>query len=81
MEPFGVHWNESIAGVVDVFIEASMRRQALARLLLGNVLRFLHDQYFTMVETHVPAQNEPAVALFRGLGFQQVDTGHRYRRI
>jgi ribosomal protein S18 acetylase RimI-like enzyme len=34
-----------------------------------------------MVETHVPAQNEPAVALFRGLGFQQVDTGHRYRRI
>jgi ribosomal protein S18 acetylase RimI-like enzyme len=80
MEPFGVHWNESIAGVVDVLIEESMRRQGVARLLLGNVLRFLHDQYFTMVETQVPSENAPVLELFRGLGFQQVDTGHRYRR-
>jgi ribosomal protein S18 acetylase RimI-like enzyme len=52
----------------------------VGRLLLGNVMRFLHDQYFTMVETQVNPDNAPAVGLFRGLGFQQIDMGHRYRR-
>lgn len=80
MEPFSLHWNESAVGVVDVFIDESVRRQGVGRLLIGNVLRFLHDQYFTMVEAQVPADNDPAVALYRGLGFQQIDTGHRYRR-
>jgi ribosomal protein S18 acetylase RimI-like enzyme len=52
----------------------------VARLLLGNVMRFLHDQYFTLIETQVSPDNPAAVGLFRGLGFQQIDAGHQYRR-
>lgn len=80
MEPFSLRWNESAVGVLSISIAENVRRLGVARLLLGNVLRFLHDQYFTLVETHVPPDNLPAVGLFRGLGFQQIDVGHRYRR-
>jgi ribosomal protein S18 acetylase RimI-like enzyme len=81
MEPFSLRWNESAIGIVDLFIDESVRRQGVARLLLGNVMRFLHDQYFTLVEAQVPLENASAVALFKGLGFQQIDIGHRYRKV
>lgn len=80
MEPFSVRWNESVVGVVDVFVDESVRRQGVARLLLGNVMRFLHDQYFTLVEAQVRPDNAAALGALKGLGFQQIDTGHRYRR-
>jgi len=80
MEPFSLRWNESAVGILGVSVEENVRRQGVARLLLGNVLRFLLDQYFTLVESQVPPGNAAAVGLFRGLGFQQVDVGHRYRR-
>ncbi len=80
MEPFSMRWNESAVGVVHVGIDPSVRRQGLARLLLGNILRFLHDQYFTLVEAQVDPGNTAASGLFRGLGFQQVDVGRRYRK-
>lgn len=80
MEPFGQNWNESAVGILDVGVEPAMRRQGVARLLLGNVMRFLHDQYFTLVEAHVPADNTAALQLFRGLSFQRVDEGKLYQR-
>jgi ribosomal protein S18 acetylase RimI-like enzyme len=80
MEPFSLRWNESAVGLVDVSVEEPVRRQGVARLLLGNVMRFLHDQYFTLVEAQVCPDNAAALGLFRGLGFKQIDTGRRYRR-
>lgn len=80
MEPFSVRWNESAVGIVDISIDESVRRQGVARLLLGNIMRFLHDQYFTLVEAQVDPGNNAGIGLFRGLGFQQIDVGHRYRR-
>ncbi len=80
MEPFSLRWNESAVGLLDLSIDPSVRRQGVARLLLGNVMRFLHDQYFTLVEAQVRPENTAGVALLKGLGFQQVDVGHCYRR-
>jgi ribosomal protein S18 acetylase RimI-like enzyme len=80
MEPYSQRWNEHAVGVLHVRIEEPFRRQGAARLLLGNVLRFYHDQYFTLVEAQVPAVDTGALGLFRGLGFQQIDTGRVYRR-
>jgi ribosomal protein S18 acetylase RimI-like enzyme len=80
MEPFSVRWNESAVGIVDVRIAELVRRQGVARLLLGNVMRFLHDQYFTLVEAQVDPANTAGVGLFRGLGFQQIDVGRQYRK-
>jgi len=80
MEPYCQRWNEHPIGILHVRVEEPFRRQGLARLLLGNVLRFYHDQYFTLVEAQVPQNDAAALALFRGLGFQQIDTGRVYRR-
>jgi ribosomal protein S18 acetylase RimI-like enzyme len=79
LDPFNPRWNEHAIGVLHVEIEPSHRRQGLARLLLGNVLRFYHDQYFTLVEAQVRQSDAPGVALLRGLGFQPIDTGYQYR--
>ena len=80
MEPFSLRWNESVVGVTGITNDKSVQRQGVARLLLGNIMRCLHDQYFTLVECQVPPDNAPALGLFRGLGFLQVDTGRRYRK-
>lgn len=80
MEPYSQRWNEHPIGILHVRIEEPYRRQGLARLLLGNVLRFYHDQYFTLVEAQVPQGEAAAQGLFRGLGFQQIDAGRVYRR-
>lgn len=79
MDSFSPRWNEHPVGILHVEIEEDLRRQGLARLLLGNLLRCYHDQYFTLVEAQVREHDAPALGLFRGLGFQQVDAGHLYR--
>lgn len=80
MEPYSQRWNEHAIGILDVCIEERFRRQGLARLLLGNVMRYYHDQYFTLVEAQAAQGDARAQSLFRGLGFQQIDTGRLYRR-
>ena len=80
MDPYSQRWNEQAVGVLRCEVEEGHRRQGLARLLLGNVLRHYHDQYFTLVEAQVRQEDAAALALLRGLGFQQVDAGHAYRR-
>jgi ribosomal protein S18 acetylase RimI-like enzyme len=80
MDPFSPHWSEHAIGIVELEVVPQRRRQGLARFLLLQVLRHLHEQFFTLVEVQARSDNEPALALLRGLGFRQVDTGHNYRR-
>jgi ribosomal protein S18 acetylase RimI-like enzyme len=80
MDPFSDRWNEHAVGIVAVDVAEGHRRQGLARLLLGQVLRFYHDQYFTLAEAQVSPDNAPALGLVRGLGFHQVDAGHLFRK-
>jgi ribosomal protein S18 acetylase RimI-like enzyme len=79
METFSQRWNEHAIGLVDVEIRQDLRRQGLARFLLGLVLRHFHDQYFTLAEMQVNGHNEPAARLLQGLGFTQVDSGQLFR--
>jgi ribosomal protein S18 acetylase RimI-like enzyme len=80
METFAGKWNEHAIGVTDIVVPEEMRRQGLAKFLLSQILRYLHDQFFSVLEIQVRADNAAALALLHGLGFQQVDTGHIYRR-
>jgi ribosomal protein S18 acetylase RimI-like enzyme len=57
-----------------------MRRQGLAKFLMAQILRYLQDQFFNLVEIQVQADNTAAIELLRGLGFEQVDAGHIYRK-
>ena len=48
--------------------------------LLTQVMRNLQEQYYGIVEVQVPELNAPTMALFRSLGFTEVDVGRVYRR-
>jgi ribosomal protein S18 acetylase RimI-like enzyme len=80
METFLPRWSEHAIGIVELEVVPERRRQGLARFLLLQVLRHLQEQFFSVVEVQARADNEAGLALFRGLGFQQVDSGHSYRK-
>ena len=80
MEGLSWRWGSPSVGLVDLLVEERFRRQGLAKLLLANVLQYLQDQYFAIVEVHVGETNQPARALFRGLGFEEVDAGSSYQK-
>lgn len=70
----GVH----AVGIVDTQVSGAQRRQGLARYLLGEALRQLHGQGVAVAEVHVADDNAAALTLFRGLGFNQVDSAVLY---
>jgi ribosomal protein S18 acetylase RimI-like enzyme len=79
METYAGRWGEHAIGISDIIVPPDMRRQGLAKFLLTQILRYLHDQFFTLIEIHAPAGNTAAVNLLHSLGFEQVDTGRIYR--
>jgi ribosomal protein S18 acetylase RimI-like enzyme len=56
-----------------------MRRQGLGRFMLAQLLRFFHDQFFTLAEIQTDANDVAGEGLLRGLGFKTVDEGVQYR--
>jgi ribosomal protein S18 acetylase RimI-like enzyme len=80
MEGFSWRWNLPSVGVYDLEVRPELRHKGLAKLLLFQILRYLQDQFFGLVEVHVADDNEAALGLLRGLGFEQVDVGQTYRK-
>jgi ribosomal protein S18 acetylase RimI-like enzyme len=79
METYSVRWNEHAVGITDLVVPDDLRRQGLAKFLLTQILRYLHDQFFSIVEIQTRADNTAAINLLRNLGFNQVDAGHIYK--
>lgn len=80
MEGYSGRWNQPAAGILEIQVRPELRRLGLAKFLLAQLLRYLQDQYFGIAEVQSPDRNQPAVALFRTLGFEQVDVGRVYRK-
>ncbi len=80
METYVSTWNEHAIGITDIVVAEEMRRQGLAKFLLVQILRFFQDQFYTIAEMQVHANNLAGINLLQSLGFQQVDAGHRYRK-
>ena len=66
-------WGVHAIGIADLEVEAEHQRQGLARFLLGESFRYLVQNGFTVAEVHVPEENEPALAVFKSLGFEPAD--------
>ena len=66
-------WGVNAVGVVDLSVPAARQRQGLAKFLLGEAFRLLHADGVAMAEVHVAEDNVAAVAMFRSLGFEEVD--------
>jgi ribosomal protein S18 acetylase RimI-like enzyme len=80
METYNARWNEHAIGITDIVVPDEMRRQGLAKFLIAQILRYLQDQFFSLVEIQARADNAAAINLLRSLGFNQVDTGHSFRK-
>jgi ribosomal protein S18 acetylase RimI-like enzyme len=80
MEGFSWRWGLPAVGLVDVMVRETLRRQGLAKFLVVSILRYLQEQYFGLVEVQSSDQNQAALKLFQGLGFEQVDFGQVFRK-
>ena len=80
MEGFSWRWGLPAVGIVNLVTRDDVRRQGLAKFLMVNLLRYLQEQYFGLVEVQSIERNQPTVKLFQSLGFEQVDFGRVYKR-
>ena len=80
MDLYAWRWHQAAAGLYDIDVIPTLRRQGLSKYLFAHMLRYLHDQFYTLVEAHAPASNPAAVQLLLSLGFKQVDEGRVYEK-
>ena len=75
IEPLSSHWRFPAAGVCDVLVEPTMRRRGCATLLMSEIHIELRRRGVIVGEVQTMQTNAPALALYRKLGYHQVDTG------
>lgn len=80
MEGFSYRWGVPTAGVLSIQTREDCRRLGLGKLLMSNVLNYLQEQYFGLVEVHAMESNQAGVGLIKSLGFQKVDFGRTYKQ-
>jgi ribosomal protein S18 acetylase RimI-like enzyme len=80
MEGFSRAWGETSVGLLHVEVVPELRRQGVARFLFAQTFRYLQDQFFTLIETQAPQEDQAMLNLCAGTGFAPADTGHLYRR-
>jgi RimJ/RimL family protein N-acetyltransferase len=81
MDLLGATWGMRAAGLTDLeVLVSSNRRQGLALYIVGEALRHSQTQGIMVVEAQVDAANLAAQALFKKLGFVEVDQAVRYRK-
>ncbi len=78
LETMAGAWGVHAVGIVDLEVTSERRRRGLATNLLGEAFRQLHTQGVSLVEVHVPEENEAARAVFANLGFEQIDASTLY---
>lgn len=70
----------TIAGLLDLWIRDDLRGRGLGTFLVGEVLRAVQADGVPQVDVQVAEANAAGLALFRKLGFQQVDRGYILRK-
>jgi len=80
MDPIGAAGVSRQAGLIELFVEESLRRRGLAVFLLSEACRQFQREGVTRVEALSPEANRAALGLFHKLGFQQAGQGAVYRK-
>ena len=79
MDPFAWRWHQPAAGVIDIEVRPSARRLGLGKYLMFQVLRYIQEQFYSLVEIQVSASNQAGIQLLQTIGFRQVDEGRVYQ--
>jgi ribosomal protein S18 acetylase RimI-like enzyme len=80
MVGFCQRWGVPAVGIVDLQVRPELRRQGLAKFLMVHLMRYIQEQFFSLIEVQAPETNTTVVVLYRGLGFERVDTARTYRK-
>lgn len=78
MDLYALRSHTPQVGLFDVWVREAYRHQGLGKLLLVEVLRYLHEQFYALAEVHVAADNTAGLALAQSLGFAKVERGRRF---
>jgi ribosomal protein S18 acetylase RimI-like enzyme len=81
MEPFSHHWQRPTVGIFDFEVNPTYRQQGIGRFFLSLIMKYIQDQFFTLVELQLEETNHHGLQFLRSLDFQHVDTGNVYLRI
>jgi len=80
MEPSGTAGVGRAAGLMDLYVDESLRRRGLAVFLLSEAFRQFIRQGILQVEVQATQHNAAALGLFRKLGFQETGQGSLFRK-
>ncbi len=80
MDGIGYKWQMPAIGIVDMVVESGLRKQAMGKFLLYQMLRYLQEQFFGTAEVHIDSTNTFAIDMAKKFGFVQVDEAVAYSR-
>jgi len=80
MGPLAASWGIHAAGLIELEVDPAHQRQGLATFLLGEAMRRFQVHGVSLFEAQTMCHNAAALALYRKLGFTEVDQGAVYRK-
>ncbi len=80
LDPIGATGVSRQTGLIDLVVEAHLRRRGLAVFLLSEACRQFQREGVTRMEAQVMQDNRAALGLFDKLGFRQAGQGRVYRK-
>jgi ribosomal protein S18 acetylase RimI-like enzyme len=80
IEPLSTGWGVATSGMYELQVARDRRRQGIATYLLSEVFARLASRGIVRVEAQTMQTNAAAIALYKFLGFEQVDEGVVFRK-
>jgi ribosomal protein S18 acetylase RimI-like enzyme len=80
MEAFSLAWRRPSVGIFDFEVNPAYRRAAVGRYFLSLIMKYIQEQFFTLVELQLEDTNHMGLQFLRSLDFEHVDTGQVYLR-
>lgn len=75
METFSAYWQRPTVGIFDFEVNPLYRGQSVGRYFLSLIMKYIQEQFFTLVELQLEENNEYGLNFLDSLDFAHVDTG------
>jgi ribosomal protein S18 acetylase RimI-like enzyme len=76
---YGIADGRTRVGLIEVEVDSRMRRKGYGRHMLSEILRIVRGRSTEVVSVQTSLTNEPALGLYRSLGFEPVGASTLYR--
>lgn len=80
LEPLAATWGVRAVGILDLRVVESMRRKGIATHFLSELIKQLRMQGVGLVEAQTMLHNQPALDMYKKLGFSEADRGAVFRK-